>query len=61
MDREMIENALFFLGGTLALAILFREMHGWWLERKDREAFYAEMKSSALEYIEELYKEVGKR
>lgn len=71
MDYTIVESAFIIIGGTLILAILFREAHEWWLTRDVRRSqkairqlqkrYYDEMKDNAVKYAENLYKEMGRR
>lgn len=50
---EMVQFSIIFLGGSLAIAILLREAHVWWLNREERKSL-AEAKKSEDEYYEGL-------
>jgi hypothetical protein len=65
---EIIRDVLIYVAGTIAIAILVREGHVWWLGRQERKTFqrmeeryWQEMKEDAVEEAEAILKESGKR
>ena len=65
---DMLRFACIFMGGTLAIAILVREAHVWWEERKSLKAarqwkaqYYAEMARDAVQEAEQFLRETRRR
>lgn len=44
-----------FVVGTLAFAVLARNIHVWWMERMDRKRYYKNIARDAVRYAEDLY------
>jgi hypothetical protein len=58
---EIARNILTFIAGTIAIAILVREGHVWWLERqarKEQETIERMEARAAVEEAEEFLKEI---
>lgn len=58
---EVSRNILTFIAGTIAIAILAREAHVWWLnrqERREQEAIARLEARAAVEEAEEFLKEI---
>lgn len=59
---EISRNVLTFIAGVIAIAILAREAHVWWLNRRERktmermqERYWQEVTDEAVQYVEDLY------
>lgn len=62
---EISRNVLTFIAGVIAIAILAREAHVWWLNRQERKAiermeerYWQEMTEDALDEAEAILKEI---
>lgn len=66
----MAAFACIFLGGSMLFGVLAYQLHGWWLKREERRSwtaaiqrddeYYAGLRESLLQHIDELLKKVDK-
>ncbi len=61
---ELIRDVLIYVAGAIAIAILAREAHVWWLNRQERKTFqrmeeryWQEMTEDAVDEAEAILKE----